>query len=408
MQANPQNLSKRLNKKHRFHLINHPFMIPVAVFLVAFFLSIVFFIAQSGQTVGASDSRIVELTQNGKTQVIPTTAQTVGDLLSRLNITLNKGDVVDPAVSTPILENNFQINIYRVHPVTVIENNQKTVISTADNDPRAIAEDAGYTVYPQDYVTAVSDADNLGLGVLGDEVDIVPATPVTLNLYGTQVAVRTHAKTVAQLLATEQIQTNSGNNVLPALTTPITPNLQILVVPVGQHLISTQKVIPFAVQNINNPTLPYGLTQITQAGSNGLELIVQDLNTANGAAVGSPVQQVVISEPVTQIVEHGTGIEALAGGNNILWLKTSVISVGDYSYVNVIVNKESHWNPDDVNGSGCIGLGQSCGSPPGLAVVCPDWQINAVCQLNFFNSYALDRYGSWAAAAEHEYNYGWW
>jgi len=70
--------------------------------------------------------------------------------------------------------------------------------------------------------------------------------------------------------------------------------------------------------------------------------------------------------------------------------------------------REAHWNPDDINGSGCIGLGQSCGSPPGLAVVCPDWQVDAVCQLNFFNSYAVAHWGSWAAAAAHEDNYGWW
>jgi len=70
--------------------------------------------------------------------------------------------------------------------------------------------------------------------------------------------------------------------------------------------------------------------------------------------------------------------------------------------------RETHWNPDDVNSSGCIGLGQSCGSPPGLAVVCPDWQVDAVCQLNFFNSYATTHWGSWAAAAAHENNYGWW
>ena len=123
------------------------------------------------------------------------------------------------------------------------------------------------------------------------------------------------------------------------------------------------------------------------------------------------LQQVVISQPVTEIVKHGTGITAVAGGNNITWLKSSGISVGDYTYVNDVINRETHWNPDDVNGSGCIGLGQSCpGSSgvAGLAVVCPDWQSDAVCQLGFFNNYAVSRYGSWAGAAAHSDDYGWW
>lgn len=407
MQAKNQIKHKSPSHKPRFYHLKHPFMIPVVLFFVFFFLGIAYFINQNGQTIGANDSRIVELSVDGKTQVFPTTAQTVGDLLSRLNITIFKGDVVEPALTTPILQNNFQINIYRVHPVTVVENNQKTVISTADNNPRTIAADAGYKIYPEDYVNSVNNADNMKQGILGQEVEIVPAIPVILDLYGTQVTERTHTKTIAELLSTNKIQTNSGNNVLPALSTPITPNLQILVVPVGQHLISAQQVIPFAVQNINDPTIPYGQTQIVQAGSNGLELVVKDINN-NGAAINNQLQQVIITQPTPEIINHGTGIVPIAGGNNITWLKSSNININDYSNVNIIINRESHWNPDDINGIGCIGLGQSCGYPPGLAVVCPDWQINAVCQLNFFNSYAVGRYGSWAGAVAHENNYGWW
>jgi uncharacterized protein YabE (DUF348 family) len=406
MEANKQQQTKRSLKKIKFHHLRHPFMVPVIVFFVLFFFSIVLFISESGQTVGASDSRLVELTMNGSTKVIPTTSPTVGDLLNRLNITLNKGDVVEPSTDTSILENNFQINIYRVHPVTVVSNGQKTVIATADNDPKQIAKDAGYTIYPQDYVTAVANADNLGQGVLGQEVQVNPATPVNLNLYGSQVTERTHAKTVADLLSEDKIKTSAGNNVLPALNTPITPNLQVLVVPVGQKLISTQQVVPFATQTTDDPTIPYGQTQVVQAGANGLQLVVEEINSAG--VVSGQLQQVVISQPVNQIVKHGTGVAAIAGGNNITWLKSSNININDYSYVNVIMTRETHWNPDDVNSSGCIGLGQSCGSPPGLAIVCPAWQVDAVCQLNFFNSYAMNHWGSWAAAAAHSNAYGWW
>ncbi len=393
------------NQKPKFHRLRHPFMVPVIMFFVFFFLGIGLFINVSGQTVGASDSRIVELSVNGNTQVIPTTASTVGELLDRLNIKINKGDVIQPAIATPILENNFQINIYRVHPVTVMENGVKTVISTAENDPRVIAQQAGYTIYPQDYITTSANADNLGQGVLGQEVIIDPSIPVSLNLYGAQVTERTHAKTVADLLNEDKIKTSSGNNVLPALTTPVTPNLQILVVPVGQKLVSTQQVIPFATQTISDPTVPYGVTQVSQTGANGLQLVVTNVTS------GAQLQNVVITPPVNQIVKRGTGISAIAGGNNIIWLKSSGINVGDYSYVNTVMIHETHWNPDDISRTGCIGLGQSCpGSSgvAGLAVVCPDWQSNAVCQLGFFNSYAVSRYGSWAGAAAHENSYGWW
>ena len=401
-------LQFKANKmKPKFHHLRHPFMIPVFTFFVFFFLGIALFINQSGQTVGASDSRIVELTINGNVKVIPTSAPTVGDLFKSLNITVSNGDVVEPSITTPILENNFQINIYRVHPVTVIENGQKTVIATAENDPKVIAKEAGYTIYPQDYVTAANNADNLGNGVLGQQVNIDPSIPVNLDLYGTQVTERTHAKTVAELLANDKIKTNSGTNVLPSLDTPITPNLPVLVVPVGQHLVSTQKDIPFDTQNVNDPTIPFGTTAVAQQGVDGLELEVQDLDAKTGVPVGAPLQQVVITAPLSEIVKHGTGIVAVEGGNNISWLKSSNINVSDYSYVDYIMTRESHWNPADVNGRGCIGLGQFC-NQSNLTIPCPDWQIDASCQLNVFNSYAVSKYGTWANAVAFWQSHGWW
>lgn len=395
------------HKPPKFHHLRHPFMVPVATFLVLFFVSIALFINQSGQTVGASDSRIVQLSMNGQVQDIPTTASTVGILLSRLHITLNPGDVVEPNANTPIINNGFQINVYRVHPVTVVENGQKSVVLTANNNPRVIAEQAGYTLYPEDIVTTTSNSD-LSQNVLGEEVAVNPATPVSLNLYGQQVTIRTHAKTIGELLADKNIKTNAGNNVLPDLSTPISANMQILVVPVGQVLTSTQQVLPFTTQNVADPSIPFGTTQISQAGANGLALIVSDMVTKNGVTSTNTLQQVIITQPTPEIISRGTGAAPIAGGNNISWLKSSNINPNNYGYVDYIMNNESHWNPDSENPRGCIGLGQSCGAPPGLSVVCPDWQSDAVCQLDFFNNYATNRYGSWSGAASYWQNNGYW
>jgi uncharacterized protein YabE (DUF348 family) len=384
-------------------------MVPVLTFIVIFFISVGLYINLSGETLGANNSRIVELSINGRTQTIPTTASTVGDLISQLHVTINPGDVVEPTQSTPILQNGFQISVYRVHPVTVVEGSQKQVILTADNDLRAAAEQAGYTVYPQDYVTESSDAPDLNQkNILGEEITIVPATPITLDLYGNQVSLRTHAQTVADLLAVEKIPNDDGNNVLPAPTTPVTAGMEVEVVPVGQKLTSTQVAIPYTVERTPDPSIPYGTDQVVQAGVNGLSLVVEDAVTTNGVTTENQLQQVVVDPAVPEIVNDGTGITSEAGGNNITWLKDSEINPSDYEYVNVVMTRESHWGPDDVNSSGCIGLGQSCGSPPGLEVVCPDWQNDAVCQLNFFNNYAQSRYGGWAGAAAHEDDDGYW
>lgn len=390
----------------------HPMFIPLVGEIILFFLAIIIFIYFNGTTVAASSSRVVEVYNNGKEEIIPTTATTVGDLIKRLNITINPGDIVDPSQNTPILNNGFRINIYRVHPVTIIDNGQSKVILTADVDPRVIAEAAGYTIYPQDYVTNVTSPIELNKNIIGQVISIIPATQINLSLYGTQVSLRTHAKTVADLLNQNKIETTNGTNVLPALSTPITTGMQVLVVPVGQQLISKQQPIAFGTQYVDNPDLPYDTTRISQAGVDGSELVVEQVVTTGGISVNTPIQTVVINQPIEQIIYRGTGITAIAGGDNITWLRSSNISSSDYQYANYIITHESRWNPDAINAGRCIGLGQSCPGRSGvasLAINCPDWQIDAVCQLNFFNSYVITHgYGSWANAATFWTNNRYW
>ncbi|HUC95648.1 MAG TPA: ubiquitin-like domain-containing protein [Candidatus Saccharimonadia bacterium] len=394
---------KGINKRH----LKHPLIIPLITVIVFFFLAMIIFINQSGTSVINTDSRVVELYDDGRQQTIPTTAPTVGDLLKRLSIQINSGDIVSPNQSTPILSNGFKINIYRVHPVTIKENGQNKVFLTANINPVVIAEQAGYQIYSQDYVNNISSTVELSQNIIGQVISIIPATPVNLNLYGTNVVVRTHVTTVGQLLSQNHIQTSNGNNVLPALTTPISTNMQILVVPVGQKLISIKQNIPFATQYVNDPNIPYDTTSVTQEGVDGLELIVESVVTKNGVSVNQQLQTVVINQPINKIISRGTGVSSINGGNNITWLRSSDIGSSDYQYVNYIMTRESHWNPDDINSRGCIGLGQFC-NPANLTVPCPNWQVDAVCQLNAFNNYANRVYGTWANAATHEENYGWW
>lgn len=61
--------------------------------------------------------------------------------------------------------------------------------------------------------------------------------------------------------------------------------------------------------------------------------------------------------------------------------------------------KESSNRLDNVNSIGCYGLGQDCNNV--LASECPDWRTNYACQDNFWNNYAIRRYGSWVAAMNH-------
>src|SRR3989344_3186896 len=117
--------------KRAKELGSHPFVVPVVTFIALITLAAAVFIVLSGRPgLQLSDSHIVKLSVKGTDQTLPTRAKTVGELLERLSITLEKNDVVEPAVDTPIVEDNFHVNVYRARPVTIVDGDNKTYASS--------------------------------------------------------------------------------------------------------------------------------------------------------------------------------------------------------------------------------------------------------------------------------------
>jgi len=68
--------------------------------------------------------------------------------------------------------------------------------------------------------------------------------------------------------------------------------------------------------------------------------------------------------------------------------------------------KESSMRLDAINSIGCKGLGQDCNGQ--LEKDCPNWKTDYQCQNAFFESYAVQRYGSWLKAYEFWLQNNWW
>src|SRR3990167_3879565 len=94
----------RLKHSHWLRLKEHPIIVPLTTLLVLLVITAVGFVFFRSQTIGANDSHVVILTYDKKQQAIPTRAAKVGDLLKRLKIQLNSGDVVEPGLNTNIVE----------------------------------------------------------------------------------------------------------------------------------------------------------------------------------------------------------------------------------------------------------------------------------------------------------------
>lgn len=390
--------------QHNWH--KHPFVIPVATLFVLFFAVLAFFIFSGGTQIAASDSHLVVFTHDKKQRTLPTRAQTVGEFLERVDVRLNEGDVVEPSTDTKITDEKFRINVYRARPVTVIDGERKTFALSAATTPRSVATQVGVQVHPEDRVESKMETEFLRDSTIGEKVVINRATPVNLNLYGTLVPMRTHAKTVKELLEEKKVELAQDDTVEPSLDTPITPQTQVFVVRNGSQIATVEEPIPMEVETIEDASLSFGTTAIRQKGSPGKRLVTYQLDIQNGHEVARKViQSVVAQAPVKQIVARGKTVYIPADKEAVM--RAAGIAPSDFAYVNYIVGRESGWNAAARNPSGAFGL---CQALPGskMASAGSDWASNPVTQLRWCDGYAKGRYGSWSAAYNHWNIKHWW
>lgn len=383
---------REAHKVGRRHIIARPYVVPMLGLLMGIAIVGGLVLAKpSNLKLRPSDSHVVFVSDSGHRETLDTQAKTVGDLIKKLPLKLIDQDVVEPSLDTPIVQDNFRINIYRARPVTVVSGDAKTVALTAQSSPREVATDAGVQVYPEDYVNFAPGS--VSANIIGEKVQIDPATPVNMTLYGTPLNVRTHVKTVSDLLKEKNLKLTKDDTLTPTADTLVTPGMSISVVRNGTVTANIDESIAPPVQYVSDTNLSLGATATRQNGVAGKKTVTYQITTQNGVEVSRTViQEVVVTQPVPTIIARGTVVDI--AGNKTTLMAAAGISSGDYGYADYIISHESNWNPTAQNASGAYGL---CQALPGskMASAGPDWATNPVTQLRWCNGYAVGHYGSW-------------
>lgn len=405
-QTKDSRTSRSVSKLRTWLYDRHPLVVPVTVFTFLFIVVSFSLVLFTGETVGAADSNIVKVTVDGQSRTVPTRAKNVSELLKKLNIKLDEGDILEPKAETKILEDNFSVNIYKARPVTIIDRGRKTTVLSAHQQPRTIVEKAGIKLFPEDGIDTGAPVDVSTENLIGDQLVVDRAKAIGISLYGKQITIRTLEKTVGDLLDRENIKILPGDTLSPSRDTKLTESTKILILRKGTKIKTVEKVIPAPVETILDPSLPAGVEVVVSEGRDGKRIVTYEIKTKNGIEVSRKIlQEVIPVKPVKRVINRGTKVELT--GSKADWLAASGIPASQYASVDFIIGRESNWNPGAVNGGGCIGLGQRCGASI-LIAQCPNWENDPVCQLQHFNSYAVGRYGSWVGAEAAWRAQGWW
>src|SRR5690606_37389508 len=214
----------------------HPFIVPVVTLLMLVVASLVGIVFFGATTLGPADSRDVTLFVDEEMRTLPTRAKTVGDLLEKLSITIDDGDVVEPSVDTPIYEDGFNVNVYRARDVVIRDGKRSVSVKTASRSPRIIARNNGIVVFPEDDIIPEASTDIASGDFLAERYVIDRSTQVTLILYGQLISVRTQSETVEELLKEKEIAIEEGDSLVPSPETKLKSSTKVTITRPGQKI----------------------------------------------------------------------------------------------------------------------------------------------------------------------------
>jgi len=304
---------------------------------------------------------MISLYADGQEKLFPTNATTVAQVLSRSGVVLGPHDLVEPSASTPLTAGQFNINVYRARQVLVVDGDKSYQVDSAYQSGPLLAQAAGLTVYPEDQYQTQEITNIVQSDAIGEQVTIIRAKPMSVQVDGGVVNLRTQAATVADALKQADISLGAKDTVSAPLTSPVVPGMNVSITRVTEANVTLTTTIPKTVQNISDPNVMKGQTTVTTPGSDGQQTIMYLIHYTNGVETGRQQLQVVSqTAPVAEVIQVGTKV--LFAGSIEYWrpmVETAAAQYGlDPNLMLAIMSCESHGNATDVNSIGASGLFQ--------------------------------------------------
>lgn len=364
----------------------------------------------SGRTVEAQAGegvRLVTVHDRGLQSTFVTEKETLREAFADAKIEINAQDAVEPGLDEKLVAPDYQVNVYRARPITVVDGATRQKIITPYQSAKRIVEGANITLHAEDTTTLTRSANIVGDGA-GLQLVIDRATLISVDLFGKVTEVRTQANTIGAFLKEKDIELTKDDRVSVSNDTAITAGMTFRIWREGTQTITVEEAVAFETEQIKDADREVGYKAVQSAGTAGKRTVTYDVEIQNGQEVArQEIASVTTLEPVKQVEIVGSKAKSLlytGGGSQSEWLGASAIPQKDWGNAQWLVQKESGWNPNAVNrSSGACGLAQAlpCSKVPGN----PHDPVNS---LNWMQSYVLGRYGSWEAAVSHSKAKGWY
>ena len=262
--------------------------------------------AQASSPEASAGKRLITIHDDGQDKGILTRATTLREALQEAKINLDASDTVEPGLDEELVGNNYEANIYRARPVTIVDGAIRTKVMSPYRTAAQIVEQAGMTLQDED-TTEINANTNILTEGSGVKLTIDRAAPFTLVLYGKQTQDFTQAKTVGEMLTEKKITLAAEDTLSVASSTPITSGMIVELWRNGKQTQTVEEAIPFETEKVQDSAREVGYKEVKTTGENGKKTVTYEIVMKNGKEEGRQIiQSVETQQAIKQVEIAGT------------------------------------------------------------------------------------------------------
>lgn len=296
-----------------------PFGIIIAAVIGCVILLFAFILAAQAQASSprlSAGERLVSVHDRGKERGILTHATTLRDAFKEAGIEIDPNDRVEPGLDEELVATNYEVNIYRARPVTIVDGAVKKRVMSPYQTPEQIAKNAGMELHDEDVATMSLSNDMMAAGS-GVQLAIDRATPFTLVLYGKKMTAYTQEATVGAMLEKKEIELGKNDTLSVPKDAEIREGMKVEIWRNGKQTVTEEQEIAFEVEEIQDPDREVGYREVKTPGTKGKKSVTYEVVMKNGKEVSrKEIQSVVMKKPKKEVVIVGAKFNYTGGPLN--------------------------------------------------------------------------------------------
>lgn len=316
------------------------------------------------QSIAAQTSRQVAIVVNGRQRLWETALDNPLEILQSAQVELGGGDriwvngaLANAAALAEWTVPARHIEIRKAVKLTIVDSGQPFSLVTAAKTVGDALSEAGLKLHSAD--EAAPPRETFIEGEMTISVDRAKAA--ALHVDGVQIEVRTHAETVADVLAELDSPLFGLDYVNPPAETAVSEKMTIEIVRVTEEMAAQTETIPYQARYQPDESLSLDEEAVVQAGQNGRREIRSRIRYENGIEVSrAPAETIVVEAPVDQVVAYGTSLA----------LKTVDTPAGPRQYWRKLRMYATSYHPAALGGDSITAIGATL--KKGIVAADPD------------------------------------